>query len=168
MFVLRRTQANWYKAAQYCRFHGMHLASISSQEENDNLEKHIKDFGEYSRCASAFHSEWRSYRTIGFPLHQASATSTSGRRAPIWPTRATSSGWPTAGRSPSPTGMRASRTTSATRTARRRTAWSCGTVTARASSGTTRRAASRRTLCARCSRGDGRLVVTSRMRMRMV
>ncbi|XP_037033632.1 low affinity immunoglobulin epsilon Fc receptor-like [Bradysia coprophila] len=38
-------KANWYKAAQYCRFHGMHLASISSQEENDNLEKHIKDFG---------------------------------------------------------------------------------------------------------------------------
>ena len=25
----------------------MHLASISSQEENDKLEKHIRDFGEY-------------------------------------------------------------------------------------------------------------------------
>lgn len=27
----------------------MHLASITSQEENDKLEKYIKDFGEYSR-----------------------------------------------------------------------------------------------------------------------
>lgn len=40
-----QTQANWFRAAQYCRFHGMHLASISSQEENDRLEKHIRDFG---------------------------------------------------------------------------------------------------------------------------
>jgi hypothetical protein len=40
------SQANWFRAAQYCRFHGMHLASISSQEENDRLEKHIRDFGE--------------------------------------------------------------------------------------------------------------------------
>ncbi|XP_073840488.1 brevican core protein triforce isoform X2 [Musca autumnalis] len=38
-------KANWFKATQYCRYHGMHLASISSQEENDRLEKHIKDFG---------------------------------------------------------------------------------------------------------------------------
>ncbi|GLG95258.1 C-type lectin 37Db [Gryllus bimaculatus] len=39
--------ANWYRAAQYCRYHGMHLASINSQEENDKLEKHIRDFGGY-------------------------------------------------------------------------------------------------------------------------
>ncbi|XP_067646283.1 uncharacterized protein tfc isoform X2 [Eurosta solidaginis] len=38
-------KANWFKAAQYCRYHGMHLVSISSQEENDRLEKHIRDFG---------------------------------------------------------------------------------------------------------------------------
>ncbi|RZF36756.1 hypothetical protein LSTR_LSTR005069, partial [Laodelphax striatellus] len=38
-------RANWYRAAQYCRYHGMHLASIGSQEENDKLEKHIRDFG---------------------------------------------------------------------------------------------------------------------------
>lgn len=38
-------KANWFRAAQYCRFHGMHLASISSQEENDRLEKHIRDYG---------------------------------------------------------------------------------------------------------------------------
>ncbi|XP_033211097.1 C-type lectin 37Db-like isoform X1 [Belonocnema kinseyi] len=38
-------KANWYRASQYCRYHGMHLASISAQEENDRLEKHIKDFG---------------------------------------------------------------------------------------------------------------------------
>ncbi|KAL7049977.1 hypothetical protein ACKWTF_003927 [Chironomus riparius] len=40
-------KANWFRAAQYCRFHGMHLASISSQEENDRLEKHIRDFGKF-------------------------------------------------------------------------------------------------------------------------
>lgn len=39
-------QANWFKAAQYCRFHGMHLASISSQEENDKLEKYVRDSGQ--------------------------------------------------------------------------------------------------------------------------
>ncbi|CAG4946939.1 unnamed protein product [Parnassius apollo] len=38
-------KANWFKAQQYCRFHGMHLASISSQEENDKLEKYVKDSG---------------------------------------------------------------------------------------------------------------------------
>ncbi|XP_071454358.1 C-type lectin 37Db isoform X1 [Hetaerina americana] len=38
-------KANWYRAAQYCRYHGMHLASIESQEESDKLEKHIKDYG---------------------------------------------------------------------------------------------------------------------------
>uniref|UniRef100_A0A8D8YIB8 Brevican core protein n=1 Tax=Cacopsylla melanoneura TaxID=428564 RepID=A0A8D8YIB8_9HEMI len=38
-------KANWYRATQYCRYHGMHLASIASQEENDRLEKHIRDFG---------------------------------------------------------------------------------------------------------------------------
>merc|ERR1719189_3466395 len=30
-------KANWYKAVQYCRFPGMHLASINSAEEQDNL-----------------------------------------------------------------------------------------------------------------------------------
>lgn len=38
-------RANWFRASQYCRYHGMHLASITSQEENDRLEKHIKDYG---------------------------------------------------------------------------------------------------------------------------
>ncbi|KOX71906.1 Aggrecan core protein [Melipona quadrifasciata] len=43
--IVHFQQANWYRASQYCRYHGMHLASIASQEENDRLEKHIKDFG---------------------------------------------------------------------------------------------------------------------------
>lgn len=47
--LLLLLQANWYKAAQYCRFHGMHLASLSSQEDNDRLEKHVNDFG---KCES--------------------------------------------------------------------------------------------------------------------
>ncbi|XP_022830124.1 brevican core protein isoform X1 [Spodoptera litura] len=38
-------KANWFKAQQYCRFHGMHLASISSQQENDKLEQYVKDSG---------------------------------------------------------------------------------------------------------------------------
>lgn len=38
-------KANYFRATQFCRFHGMHLASISSQDENDKLEKYIKDFG---------------------------------------------------------------------------------------------------------------------------
>ncbi|CAH2090894.1 unnamed protein product [Euphydryas editha] len=38
-------KANWFKAQQYCRFHGMHLASISTQEENDRLEKYVRESG---------------------------------------------------------------------------------------------------------------------------
>ena len=40
-------QANWYKAEQYCRYHGMHLASINSAEEQKNLEDHITSFGKW-------------------------------------------------------------------------------------------------------------------------
>lgn len=39
-------KANWYKAEQYCRFHGMHLASINSDDEQRNLEEHITSFGD--------------------------------------------------------------------------------------------------------------------------
>ena len=42
-------QANWYKAEQYCRFHGMHLASINSEEEQKNLQEHIQSFGKYHK-----------------------------------------------------------------------------------------------------------------------
>ena len=46
-------QANWYKAEQYCRFHGMHLASINSEEEQRNLQEHIQSFGEFNpKCFS--------------------------------------------------------------------------------------------------------------------
>merc|ERR1712113_94285 len=38
-------KANWYKAEQYCRFHGMHLASINSDSEQRNLQEHIQSFG---------------------------------------------------------------------------------------------------------------------------
>ena len=38
-------QANWYKAEQYCRFHGMHLASINSAEEQKDLQDHIQAYG---------------------------------------------------------------------------------------------------------------------------
>jgi len=38
-------KANWFKAEQYCRFHGMHLASINSAEEQRELGDHIQSFG---------------------------------------------------------------------------------------------------------------------------
>jgi len=38
-------KANWFRAEQYCRFHGMHLASVNSAEEQKNLEEHITSFG---------------------------------------------------------------------------------------------------------------------------
>ncbi|XP_026685334.1 uncharacterized protein LOC113470813 [Diaphorina citri] len=47
-------KANWYKASQYCRYHGMHLASIASQDENDKLEKHIRDFGKLIKLPLLF------------------------------------------------------------------------------------------------------------------
>lgn len=89
------------------------------------------------------------FQTIS--LLQAWATSISGYPALIWPMRATTSGWPPGVPSRSPTGMPANRTISATRTGRRRTASSCGIAMAKVSSGTIRRAASRRISCARCS-----------------
>ena len=44
-------QANWYKAEQYCRFHGMHLASINSEEEQRNLQEHIQSFGKFLKTS---------------------------------------------------------------------------------------------------------------------
>lgn len=38
-------KANWFKAEQYCRLHGMYLASINSELEQKNLEEHITSFG---------------------------------------------------------------------------------------------------------------------------
>jgi len=42
-------RANWYKASKFCSYHGMQLASIESQAENDRQENHIKEFGESHR-----------------------------------------------------------------------------------------------------------------------
>jgi len=38
-------KANWFKSSQYCRFHGMHLASINSVQEQEDLEEHIQSIG---------------------------------------------------------------------------------------------------------------------------
>lgn len=38
-------KANWYKAEQYCRFHGMHLASVNTAPEQKDLEEHIQSYG---------------------------------------------------------------------------------------------------------------------------
>lgn len=39
------SQASWYRAAHFCRFNGMDLATIESQEEHDKLTKLIQDYG---------------------------------------------------------------------------------------------------------------------------
>jgi len=38
-------KANWYKASQYCRYHGLQLASIETKEENTILERYISEIG---------------------------------------------------------------------------------------------------------------------------
>ena len=38
-------QANWARSAQYCRYHGLHLASVTSATEQKLLEKHIETIG---------------------------------------------------------------------------------------------------------------------------
>jgi len=38
-------KANWARSAQYCRYHGMHLASINSQEEQKQIQDHIQSLG---------------------------------------------------------------------------------------------------------------------------
>merc|ERR1719481_952159 len=38
-------KANWARAAQYCRYHGMHLASVNTEEEQRQLEEHIQSLG---------------------------------------------------------------------------------------------------------------------------
>ena len=42
IIILLILQANWYKAEQYCRFHGMHLASIDTADEQRDLQDHIQ------------------------------------------------------------------------------------------------------------------------------
>eukprot|EP00090_Calanus_glacialis_P002633 TRINITY_DN11969_c0_g1_i8.p1 TRINITY_DN11969_c0_g1~~TRINITY_DN11969_c0_g1_i8.p1 ORF type:complete len:277 (-),score=48.17 TRINITY_DN11969_c0_g1_i8:110-940(-) len=38
-------KANWARSAQYCRYHGMHLASVNTEEEQNNIEEHIQSLG---------------------------------------------------------------------------------------------------------------------------
>lgn len=38
-------KANWARSAQYCRYHGMHLASVNTEEEQSNIEEHIQSIG---------------------------------------------------------------------------------------------------------------------------
>jgi len=38
-------KANWFKAKQFCRYHGLHLASINAEEEQTLLEEHINNIG---------------------------------------------------------------------------------------------------------------------------
>jgi len=38
-------KANWARSAQYCRYHGMHLASIDNAQDQKQLEEHIESIG---------------------------------------------------------------------------------------------------------------------------
>jgi len=38
-------KANWARSAQYCRYHGMHLASIDNAQDQKKLEEHIESIG---------------------------------------------------------------------------------------------------------------------------
>lgn len=38
-------KANWFKAKQFCRYHGLHLASINAEKEQTMLEEHINNIG---------------------------------------------------------------------------------------------------------------------------
>lgn len=38
-------KANWARSAQYCRYHGMHLASVNTEEEQRNIEEHVQSLG---------------------------------------------------------------------------------------------------------------------------
>jgi hypothetical protein len=62
-------KANWYKSNQYCRFHGMHLASIESKTENDALEKFVTEFGNgsqffYGLCIQGCHGDLK-FKFVG-------------------------------------------------------------------------------------------------------
>ena len=65
-------QANWYKAAKFCRYHGMQLASIESQEENDKLEKHVKEFGELFQLFGTI--ETKESKSSSIVLHSSGCT----------------------------------------------------------------------------------------------
>ncbi|CAB3375176.1 Hypothetical predicted protein [Cloeon dipterum] len=41
-------KANWYKANRYCRYHGMQLASIDTEEENKFLQETIASQGSWA------------------------------------------------------------------------------------------------------------------------
>ncbi|XP_072396187.1 C-type lectin mosGCTL-7-like isoform X2 [Diabrotica undecimpunctata] len=44
-YIVLLLYANFFKALQFCRQQGMHLLSISSQQENDGIGKFIYDNG---------------------------------------------------------------------------------------------------------------------------
>jgi len=38
-------KANWFKAGQFCRYHGLHLVSLETSEENQRLEEYLRQQG---------------------------------------------------------------------------------------------------------------------------
>jgi len=72
-------KANWYKAEQYCRFHGMHLASINSADDQKNLQDHVQAYG-ISLCCF----ELRSYFILKLISRHGPRTLLDLRNWPGW------------------------------------------------------------------------------------
>ncbi|KAJ8975403.1 hypothetical protein NQ317_001943 [Molorchus minor] len=64
-------QATYFQAYQYCRYHGMQLVTISSQAENDFLERELEKLGKHSFWTSGSklsdENNW-SWMSTGNPI----------------------------------------------------------------------------------------------------
>merc|ERR1719464_2505683 len=103
-------KANWYKSEQYCRFHGMHLASINTAEEQRDLQDHIQAYG------MGHEHFWTSGTDQG-----------EGEN---------SSGWEQENLLPIKIGTLANQTTFNTRMENKNTVWKCGIAMEKAWDGT--------------------------------
>ena len=94
-------KANWYRAEQYCRYHGMHLASVGSEAEQRDLQEHITSFGLGNEHFWSSGTDQVRYSQLNFTILTA-----------FRQRRASSSGCLPASRSRTRTGTPESRTTS--------------------------------------------------------
>lgn len=73
-----KLQTSWYKAFQHCRYLGMNLISISSQEENDRIEQQIQDEG--NKCSNTELLDFNNLISIVFSGHDDKDFWTSGTK----------------------------------------------------------------------------------------
>merc|ERR1712227_481289 len=82
-------KANWFKAEQYCRFHGMHLASINKEVEQKDLEEHIESFGmghEHFWTSGTDQAEEGKFfwMSTGTPVSPTTSDTRTERRSTAW------------------------------------------------------------------------------------